>query len=189
MKKKHLYLLCSVALIGLCTIGGCNQKTVRTYEGPAQPLEQVSLLLTDKHTCPLYAIDSEFNCQGDLPGLEYHLLPGSHTIEFVYQTPGKVDNTWEVKKDSVVYNFEPGHVYSIRKAEIKAENAREYKNIGWAPHVEDMGTTFGYAQANPGYYKTSTDWKKFRKENGLTRRFLGVFTIAADPSEEQTQSY
>jgi hypothetical protein len=187
MKKHLLWTLFGSTLV-LMVIGGCNLQTVRTYKGESQPLEQVAVLITDAHTCPIISMDQEFSCLSDKPGREYHLLPGDHTIQFLWQSQGAQYKNFDMKKESLAYTFEAGHVYSLLKTAEPMETADEYRMIPWTPKLEDHGTAVAFAQQHPDYYKSSTDWKKLRADNGLTRKFLGVFTIAVDP-EDQPQSF
>ena len=187
-KSKNRVTLIGCCLIGLLLAAGCNSSTVLNYEGDTQPLGDVAVLVTSSDTCPVLKINDEFVNFKNRPGTEYHLLPGTYSLEVIYQTPGTFTGL-RIDQLALDYDFQAGHVYAVKKSFIE-EDAQELTNSPWTPNIQDLGDVVTYAEQNPNYCKSSKHWKTLRKENGLTPpSFFDFKWLAKDPSPEEVQQF
>ena len=186
--SKGTRMLVMAGVMGLMLVGGCNS-TVLTYQGEPQPLERVAVVVSNQDTCPIFTVDNQFLDIGRGTNSEFHLLPGTHTIEVFYRTKGHCNSSYEVRKLALEHNFAAGHVYSVNKTYEPATSPKLYPKMKWTPHIEDLGEVVAYARQNPKYHTSSRPWKTLRKENGLTPSFFDMFRFAKKPAAEQVQEY
>jgi hypothetical protein len=187
--KKVVMLLsvgCSLALLA----AGCNSSmSARAYQGEAQPLEEVAVLLSNPHTCPVFTIDGMYKDLNRKPGTEIHVLPGTHEVEVFYQAEGNWISPFEIKKTTLTQNFQAGRVYAIWKTEQQPEDLDMYQTMAWTPNIQEISDVVTYAAQNPKYHVNSKEWKTLRRENGLTKSFFEFFKFAKDKSDKQVQSH
>lgn len=176
---------CSLALLAT----GCSSMSARAYQGQAQPLEQVAVLISNPHTCPVFTIDQKYKDLNRKPGTEIHLLPGPHSVEVFYQAEGNWISPFEVKKATVTHNFQPGRVYAVWKTQPQPEDVDVYQSMAWTPTLQDLTDVVTYAAQNPKYHANAKEWKTLRRENGLTKSFFEFFKFAKDKSDKQVQSH
>lgn len=178
MKKIKNYCMC-VAVAILCMamvwVGGCNS-AIRTYDGRALPLEEVAVISITQETCPITRFDGELVDLKYRTGIEYHLLPGKHTIQVVGRKK-TVYGHWRNELVDLDYDFKAGYMYSIPKTNQPVDQ-ENLMNIEWSPYVAEQGEMVAFAAQNPDYFKHSSAWKKLRKENGLTPSFFDKIKLA-----------
>ena len=112
MKKvEKVVLLLSVGCCLALLTTGCNSSmSARAYQGEPQPLEEVAVLLSNPHTCPVFTIDGKHKDLKRKPGTEIHVLPGTHEIEVFYQAEGSWISPFEIERTTLTQNFQAGRV-------------------------------------------------------------------------------
>jgi hypothetical protein len=190
MKKVQEVIFLPLVCCCLCMLTvGCQSPSARAYSGEVQPLEQVAVLISNPHTCPVFIIDGMYKDLKRKPGTEIHVLPGSHEVEVFYQAAGNWISPFEVKKTSLTQNFQAGHVYAICKTKIPCKDPTMYLSEVWTPHIRDLGDVVAFAAQHLKYHANAPEWKTLRKENGLTKSLFDYFKFAQDRSNKQIYSY
>jgi len=215
MIKKHGRLIAAAILyMTACYAGGCNT-TIRTFDGKARPLQEVAVIRTTDQTCPITRIDTKIIGKDYKAGYEYHLLPGTHTLQVV-DVPKDCGDFCRVELVDLEYDFRAGHVYEIPQKKDKADESKapafginspqtmEQKNMvllaaqgaahvqdftrsEWQPSIIEQGDVITFAAQNPGYFKYSSPWMKLRKENGLAPSIFDILKLSKPKSNEVAQ--
>lgn len=131
--------IATLLLIILFFASGCSLQpwpVYRAYKGPERSLDEVAVLLLRypyDQQCPVpIEIDgSNVEYSGKCP-LEYHLLPGTHSIEAIYSTSPRYSSSSLTKEST----FLAGQVYRLNpQANMHFLSTHEQKERGLrSPH-------------------------------------------------------
>ncbi len=188
--SKKVVMVLSVGCCLALLATGCNSSmSARAYQGETRPLEEVAVLLSNPHTCPVFMIDGENKDLNRKPGTEIHVLPGTHEVEVFYQAEGNWISPFVIEKTTLRQNFQAGRVYAIWKTRPQPDNLETYQTMAWTPTIQEISDVVTFAAQNPKYHTHAKAWKTLRRENGLTKSFFEFFKFAKDKSDQQVQSH
>jgi hypothetical protein len=112
-------VLCVVMLfmLPLGMYGCISPISVKVYDGPERSLREVAVVIVDMNRSRIISAGPRIQAidrhKVNNEALEYHLLPGEHTIDFTFRgimdgERGYTKEPWQLHE-----NFRKGHVYRI----------------------------------------------------------------------------
>lgn len=142
-------MLIVIMVIILISLSGCGPswKVIRTYDGPKKSVEEIAIVFALKPII-VTAIDNKPAGLYDRWLLEWHLLPGKHSITAYYYcvTDFKESYNWEGSGYTTSYlygelmtksaNFQKGFVYQLGSDTVFKDNSP----VSWRLLLEKRGT-------------------------------------------------
>ena len=177
---------CLVVLLA----AGCGAQSVRTYDGQPRPLEEVAVLITGSDDCQILTVDGQEHNIHRNPNGEFHLLPGSHSVEVYWRTKG-INGSWSnIAQTSINHTFNPGQVYAVKTRLVNTTHGPDNTPwTQWAPYIEIQGSVQTYAAEHPQHFSSSKDWKGLRKRHGLAPSFWDIFSTAKNKNKQQSSQF
>lgn len=125
-----LHRVPSVVMLFVLPLGmyGCfSPMSVDVYDGPKRSLQEVAVVIVDMDRSRMISAGPRIQAidgrKVNHEALEYHLLPGEHTIDFTFRGIMDGERGYTKKPWRLHENFREGHVYRI------------FANfIGWDPN-------------------------------------------------------
>ena len=116
LRRRVAWVMC-LFVLSLAVYGCVPGTRADVYDGPTRSLQEVAVLIVDMNRwCTesagphIEAVDGE---KVNHWALEYHLLPGPHTIDFTYSGKGGTGKIYTKKPWRLENDFKGGHVYRI----------------------------------------------------------------------------